>query len=88
MYSSYCCLLSYIQVSQEAGNVVWYFHLVKNIPQFVVIHTVKGFSIVSEADLFNSLAFSVIQQDQTLVPALGAWSLCQGCPYTLILNKF
>ena len=68
--------------------MVWYSHLVKNIPQFVVIHTVKGFSIVSEADLFNSLAFSVIQQDQTLVPALGAWSLCQGCPYTLILNKF
>ena len=28
--------------------MVWYFHLFKNIPQFVVIHTVKGFSIVNE----------------------------------------
>ena len=30
--------------------MVWYFHLLKNFPQFVVIHTVKGFSIISEAD--------------------------------------
>ena len=39
--------------------VVWYFHLLKNFPQFVVIHTVKGFSIVSEAeaDVFLELSF-------------------------------
>ena len=37
------------QVSQEAGKVVWYPHLFKNFPQFVVIHTVKGFSRVNEA---------------------------------------
>ena len=45
--------------------MVWQSHVFKNIPQFVVVHTVKGFSIVSEAevDIFlNSLAFSVIQQ--------------------------
>ena len=36
-------------MSQEAGKVVWYSHLFKNFPQFVVIHTVKGFSLVSEA---------------------------------------
>ena len=42
--------------SQEADNVVWYFHLFKNILQFVVIHTVKGFSIVSEADVFLELS--------------------------------
>ena len=32
--------------------MVWYCHLFKNFPQFVVIHTVKGFAIVSEADVF------------------------------------
>ena len=43
--------------------MVLYSHLLKNFPQFVVIHTVKGFSIVNEADVFfwNSLAFSMIQ---------------------------
>ena len=38
-------------MSQEAGQVVWYFHLLKNFPQFVVIHTVKGFSVVNEAEV-------------------------------------
>ena len=45
--------------------IVWYSHLFKNFPQCVVIHTVKGFSVVSEADLdffWNPLAFSMIQQ--------------------------
>ena len=45
---SNCCFLTCIQVSQETGKVVWYSHL--RIVQFVVIHTVKGFSIVSEAE--------------------------------------
>ena len=49
--SSNCCFLTHIQVSQEAGEVVWYSHLFKNFPQFVVIHTVKGFSIVNEAEV-------------------------------------
>ena len=40
-----------MQVSQEAGKVVWYSHIFKNFPQFVVIHTVKGFSIVNEAEV-------------------------------------
>ena len=51
MSGSNCCFLSFIQVSQEAGKVVWYSHLFKNIPQFVVIHTVKGFRVVSEAEI-------------------------------------
>ena len=46
--SSNCCFLTCIQVSQETGKVVWYSHL--RIVQFVVIHTVKGFSIVNEAE--------------------------------------
>ena len=40
-----------MQVSQEAGKVVWYSCLFKNFPQFVVIHTVKDFSIVNEAEV-------------------------------------
>ena len=40
-----------MQISQEAGKVVWYFHLFKNIPQFVVIHTVKGFGILNKAEV-------------------------------------
>ena len=48
---SNCCFLTCIQISQEAGKVVWYSHLFKNFPQFVLIHTVKGFSIVNEAEV-------------------------------------
>ena len=51
MSSSDCCFLTCVQISQEAGQLVWYFHLLKNFPQFVVIHTVKGFGIVSKAEV-------------------------------------
>ena len=40
-----------MQVSQEAGQVVWYSHLFQNFPQFIVIHTVKGFGIVNKAEI-------------------------------------
>ena len=49
MFSSSCCFLTHIQVSQETGKVVWYSHLFKNFPQFVVIHIVKDFYIINEA---------------------------------------
>ena len=51
MSSSNCCFLICIQVSQETGKVVWYSHLFKNFPQFAVVHTVKGFSVVNEAEV-------------------------------------
>ena len=51
MSSSNYCFLTCIQVSQEAGQVVWYSHLLKNFPQFIVIHTVKGFGIVNKAEI-------------------------------------
>ena len=51
MFGSNCCFLTCIQVSQEAGKVVWYFHLFKNFSQFVVIHTVKGFNVVNEVEV-------------------------------------
>ena len=55
--SSNCCFLTCIQVSQEAGQVVWYSHLFQNFPQFIVIHTVKGFGLVNktEVDVFLEL---------------------------------
>ena len=43
-------------MSQEAGQVVWYSHLLKNFPQVVVIHTVKGFDIINKADVFLELS--------------------------------
>ena len=61
MSISNCCFLTCMQVSQEVDKVVWYFQLLKNFPQFVVIHTVKGFSVVNEADVF--LEFSCFFYD-------------------------
>ena len=73
MTRSNCCFLTCIQVSQEAGQVVWYSHLFQNFQQFIVIHTVKGFGIVNKAEIdvfvWNSLAFSMIQL------MLAVWSL-------------
>ena len=51
MSISNCCFLTCIQVSQEAGQGVWYSHLLKNFPQFVVIHTVQGFGVVNKAEI-------------------------------------
>ena len=58
MSSSNCCFLTCIQISQEADQVVWYSHLLRNFPRFIVIHTVKGFGIVNKAeiDVFLELA--------------------------------
>ena len=55
MSGSNCRFLTCIQISQEAGQVVWYSHLFQNFPQFVVIHTVKAFGIVNKADVFLEL---------------------------------
>ena len=51
MSSSNCCFLTCIHISQEAGQVVWDYHLFQNFPQFIVIHTVKGFGIVNKAEI-------------------------------------
>ena len=59
MSSSNCCFLTCIQISQEAGQVIWYSRLSQNLPQFLVIHTVKGFGIVNKAkiDVFLELSY-------------------------------
>ena len=51
MFRSNYCFLTCIQISQEAGQVVWYSHLFQNFPQFIVIHTVKGFGLVNKAEV-------------------------------------
>ena len=70
MSSSNCCFLTYIQVSQEAGQVVWYSHLFENFPQFIVIHAVKGFGIVNEAEVDVFLELSCCFDDPTDVDNL------------------
>ena len=63
MSSSNCCFPTCIQISQEAGQVVWYSHLFQNFPQFIVIHTVKGFGIVNKADIDDFLELSCFFHD-------------------------
>ena len=58
-----CCFLTCTQVSQEGGKMVWYSHLFKNFPQFVVIHTVKGFGIVNKTEVDVLLDLSSIFND-------------------------
>ena len=79
------CFLTCIQVSQKTGKVVWYSHVFKNFPQFVVIHTVKAFHVVNEAEVdvfLEFLAFSMIQwmsnikqlwDDTRLYSSVGGW---------------
>ena len=59
MSSSNCCFLT----SQEASQVVWYSHLFQNFPQFIVIHTVKGFDRVNKAEIHVFLELSCFFND-------------------------
>ena len=56
-----------IQVSQEAGQVVWYSHLFQNFPLFTVIHTVKSFGIVNKAEIDVFLELSRFYHDPVVV---------------------
>ena len=60
-----CYFLSCIQISQEAGQVVWYSYLFKNFLQFVVIHIIKGFGVVSKAKVDVFLELSYFYDDLT-----------------------
>ena len=70
--SSNYCFLTYIQISQVAGKVVWYSYIFKNFPLFVVIHTVKGFGIVNKAEIGVFLELSCFLMIQRM---LVIWSL-------------
>ena len=63
MSSSNCCFLTCIQISQKAGQVVWYTQLFQNFPQFIVTHTVKGFGIVNKAEIDVFLLLSCFFDD-------------------------
>ena len=75
MSNSNCCFLNCIQVSQEEGKLVWYSHLFKNFPHFVVMHIIKGSSIVNKAEVYVFLALSLFFDDPTDVGSLisGSW---------------
>ena len=67
-----------MQISQEAGQVIWYNHLLKNFPQFVVIHIVKGFDVVNkvEVDVFleQSCFFNDLVDVGSLISGSSAFS--------------
>ena len=75
MPGSNCCFLTCIQFYQETDKVARYSHLFKNVSQFVVIHTVKGFSTVNEAEVVVLLEFSCFFYDPTDVVNLISGSL-------------
>ena len=75
MSDSNFCFLTCIHVSQEAGKVVWHSHILKNFPQFVMTHTVKGFSVVNKAEVDIFLEFSCLFYDPTNVCNLISGSL-------------
>ena len=70
MRGSNCCVLTLIQVSQEVSKVVWYSHLLNNFSQLVVIHKVKCFHIVNEAEVDVFLEFPCFLYDPTDVGSL------------------
>ena len=78
MSGSNYCFLTCMQISQEASQVVWYSHPFQNFPQFVVIHTVKGFGIVNKAELDVFLEFScffyIPKDDGNLISGSSAFS--------------
>ena len=71
-FGSKCCFLTCIPISQEAGQVVWYSHLFRNFPQFVMVRRVKGFSVVNEAEVDVFLEFFCFSMVQWM---LAIWSI-------------
>jgi len=59
-----------MQFSQETGGVVWSSHLFKNFPQLIVIHPIKGYSVVSEAEMHVFLEFLYFLLDPMIVDNL------------------
>ena len=79
------CFLTCIQISQEAGQVVWYSHLFKNFLQFVVIHTVKGFGIVSKAEVDDFLELSFFFRVTLLLKSILS-SISMTCLFFLLAD--
>ena len=68
--------LTCIQVSQEAGKVVWHFFLLRNFPQISVIHTVKGFSIANIAVVDVFLEFPCFDMIRQMNWQFDLWFFC------------
>ena len=86
MSSSNCCFMTCTQISSEAGQVIWYSYLFKNFPQFVVIHIVKGFGIISKTvDFFSGIL--LLFDDSRDVGNLISGS-CAFSKYSLYIWKF
>ena len=79
MSGSNCCFLTCVQISQEAGQVVWCSHPFQNFPQFIAIHTVKGFGIVNQAEIDVFLELSCFFDDPADVGNLisGSSAFCK-----------
>ena len=82
MSSSDCCYSACIQISQETLQVGWYPHLLKNFPQFLMIHTVKGIGVVNNAEVDVSLELSCFSDDPTDVGNL----ISETFPKTILWN--
>ena len=67
MSSSNCCFLTCLLRNLYAGQVVWYSHLFQNFPQFIVIHTVKGFGVVNKTEIDVFLELSCFFDDPLYV---------------------
>ena len=87
MCSSKCCFLTCTQIYQESGKVVSYSHHFKNCLHFILIHIVKGFSIVNEAEVDVFLKFSCIFYDPVDVDNLISGS-CAFSKSSLYIWKF
>ena len=70
MSSSNFCFLTCIQISQEAGQVVWYSHLFQNFPELIMIHTFKSFGMVNKAEIDVFLELSCFFDDSVDVGIL------------------
>ena len=100
MSSSNCCFLTCIWISQEASQVVWYSHYLKNFPQFVVVHKVKGFGIVNKTEVDVFLELSCFFDDLTDVgnlisissafskSSLGIWKFTVHIPLKPVQENF
>ena len=82
MSSSNCCFLTCTRVSQE-GKVVWYSHLFQSFPQFIVIHTVKGFGIVNIAEIDVFLELSCLLQYKSSITWKSLWNKKWECQYPI-----
>ena len=87
MSCSKCRFLTCTQISQEAGQVVWYSHLFQNFPQFVVIPTVKGFGIVNKTEVDIFLEFSCFFNDPVNVGSNGCWPMVWVLKSTWLVAK-